>query len=287
MSTTLRLLGTGNPVPSSSRVGSSYLVETNGQTLLFDHGHGSHQRLLDSGGSAAGVDVLFLTHLHYDHCCDVPRLMLSRWDQADHRVPALRVFGPPGTRTFLARLFGPQGAFSPDLRARINHPMSVEIFKGRGGEGSRRWLTCDVTEIGAGDRVAEGDWSVTVAEVPHAQPYLTCLACRLETPDGVLVYSGDSGPCESMRELARGADVLLHMCANISGEEAAPMSGASAMPHKALAWLAQDCGVKTLVPTHINPGMERRRDELMADMAAIYGGRLVWAEDLLEVTVGG
>lgn len=281
------LLGTGNPVPSTSRVGSSYLVETGDNVMLFDHGHGSHQRLLDAGHAAAGITHLFLTHLHYDHCCDVPRLVLSRWDQAAHAVPPLVIHGPPGTRRFLDRLFGPDGAFSPDLRARINHPMSTAIFRERGGADVRPWPVFAATELAAGDQVNAAEWTLNVAEVPHAQPYLTCLAYRLETSGGVLVYSGDSGPCAAMEALSEGADMLIHMCANISGEEATPMSRASAMPHKELASLAEACGVKTLVATHINPGMERRRNELQGEMQALYNGRLVWAEDGMVLTVGG
>ncbi len=281
------LLGTGNPVPSASRVGSSYLVENGDALMLFDHGHGSHQRLLDAGHTAADISHLFLTHLHYDHCCDVPRLLLHRWDQAAHSAAPLVIHGPPGTRQFLDRLLGPSGAFSPDLRARINHPMSIEIFRERGGGADRPWPVYPATEVGPGDSIDGDGWAMRVAEVPHAQPYLTCLAYRLEAADGVLVYSGDAGPCASMRNLAQGADLLIHMCANVSGEEAAPMSGASAMPHRALAMLAEDCAVKTLVASHINPGMDRRRNELQADMQAIYNGRLVWAEDMMELTVGG
>ena len=53
--------------------------------------------------------------------------------------------------------------------------------------------------------------------MPHAQPYLTCLALRLDTDSGSLVYSGDTGPSKALEKLVQGCDVLIHMCANIRG----------------------------------------------------------------------
>ena len=41
------------------------------------------------------------------------------------------------------------------------------------------------------------------------QPYLECLAFRLDADEGSICYSGDSGLCEPLIELARGCDVLV------------------------------------------------------------------------------
>jgi ribonuclease BN (tRNA processing enzyme) len=47
----LWLLGTGTPTPSTRRVCSGYLVQTDNAYLVFDHGFGAHQRLLEIGFS--------------------------------------------------------------------------------------------------------------------------------------------------------------------------------------------------------------------------------------------
>ena len=73
----LTLLGTGTPAPSLTRQSSGYLIDVVGDVLVWDHGPGSHQRLLEGGRRATEVTHAFFTHLHYDHCMDYARLVLS------------------------------------------------------------------------------------------------------------------------------------------------------------------------------------------------------------------
>ena len=61
----IRLLGTGTPTPSLRRMGSSYLVESGGDVILFDHGSGAYHRLLESGIRPTQVSHLFFSHLHF------------------------------------------------------------------------------------------------------------------------------------------------------------------------------------------------------------------------------
>ena len=94
--------------------------------------------------------------------------------------------------------------------------------------------------------------------VEHFRPYLICYAYRLETPQGVFVYSGDTGPTAAMRTLAKGADVPV--CHYVTDTQLNEGFAESCMGHKELAALARDCKVKTLVTTHITeqfdkPGM--------------------------------
>src|SRR5206468_8084219 len=63
----LWLLGTGTPTPSVRRMCSGYLVEINGDFIVFDHGFGAHHRLLETGISATQVSHAFFSHHHYDH----------------------------------------------------------------------------------------------------------------------------------------------------------------------------------------------------------------------------
>lgn len=50
---------------------------------------------------------------------------------------------------------------------------------------------------------------VLAALVNHA-PMFPAFAYRFETPDGVIVFSGDTGRNDNLIELAQGADVLVH-----------------------------------------------------------------------------
>ena len=284
----LRLLGTGTPVPSLKRMSSGYLLCTGDDVILFDHGPGAYHRLMEAGVGATDVTHVFISHLHYDHCADLIRLFLNRWDLGGGMVAPMKIFGPPGLQQFIDRLFGPEGAFAPDLTARIEHPDSHRVYESRGGTLPRPWPETGVTEIEEGD-VVEGDgWRLTLANVPHVQPYLVCYGYRFEAADGVFTYSGDGAPCKAMGELARDTDVLVHVCSRAAGVDADAAQPAGGAGHKKLAQLAQDAGVKTLVTSHLQPSIDREglKERLTADMEEIYEGRLIWGEDLMEIAIG-
>jgi len=86
----ITLLGTGNPAPSLKRMGSGYIVEVGKDVIVFDHGPGSHHRLLETGTKATDVTHTFFSHLHYDHFMDFPRLLLTRWDSGAAQILSSR-----------------------------------------------------------------------------------------------------------------------------------------------------------------------------------------------------
>ena len=286
--TRLQLLCTGTPTPLAHRGGSSYLVRTGGETLVFDCGPASVRRMLEAGVELPSIDHLFLTHLHYDHCVDYAYLVLTRWDQGVGRIPELRVYGPPPTAHMSRRLLAPDGAFGPDLEARTVHPGSHFVYEARGGVMPRRRPDPQVREVGHGDRVETAGWQVEVAEVVHVQPQLTCLAYRLTTPGGTIVFGGDTAPVESLTELSRGADVLLHMCHFITGAEDDERLTGSCSGHLDAAATARDAGVGTLVLVHLTEQLETPgvRERVLHEVGEVFGGQVILGQDLLEVPLG-
>ena len=286
----LTLLGTGTPTPSLKRASSGYMLEIGDDVILIDHGPGSHHRLLEAGRRAVDVSHVFFSHLHYDHCSDYVRLMLTRWDQGADRIPELKVYGPPPIARMTSLLFGEDGAFAPDINARIQHQGSIDIFVARGGQPPRKWPAPEVTELTASDRVEGDGWTLKSAPASHVQPYLECYAYRFDSAEGSVCYSGDSGGvAPALIELARGCDVLIHMNHYYSGTEPTDIYRVVCGNHEDVAKVAQAAGVKTLVLTHFleqidQPGL---REHIVREIAKTYGGHIVWGEDLMEVPVGG
>jgi len=136
--------------------------------------------------------------------------------------------------------------------------------------------------------VYEGhDWSVTAAPAEHVQPYLDSLAYRLDTADGSIVFTGDTQPCQSVVELARGADVMLCMCwddqerMNENGEFGGQCGTTGA------ARMAQAAGVKKLVLSHIGPHLSQHGplEKGIADVSKLYDGAVLFAEELMSFEV--
>jgi ribonuclease BN (tRNA processing enzyme) len=285
----LTLLGTGTPTPSLRRMCSGYLIRCGEDVILFDHGFGAHHRLLELGVRAVDVSHLFLTHLHYDHMGDVPRLLLTRWDQGAGKTDELKIYGPPPTRRVIAGMLDRNGVFGPDLVARTEDESSLNVYAARGGDGARRWPSPSVQEIAPGDCVEGGRWRVRVARAEHFAPHLNCCAFRFETDACAIVYSGDSGPAESVKQLAKECDVLIHMCHYMSGTAFSPEFAKSCCGHLELAALAAEAGVRTLVLTHITEQFDRPglRERVISEMAQIFKGIIIFGEDGMAIPIKG
>ncbi|HVG83167.1 MAG TPA: MBL fold metallo-hydrolase [Vicinamibacterales bacterium] len=283
----ITLLGTGTPAPSLGRQSSGYLFEVGGDLLVMDHGPGAHHRLMERGFRATDVTHAFFSHLHYDHCLDYPRLVLQRWDMGAGHIPELQVFGPPPLARSTALLFGDEGVYGPDIRARIEHRSSLDVFTSRGGALPRLRPDPRVREVRPGDLVEGAGWRVTVGHASHVQPFLECLAFRLDSDEGSVCYSGDSGPCEELAALARGCDVLIHMNHYFSGTEPSPEYRAACGNHRDNAALAERAGVKMLVLTHLLTSIDQPgvRERIVHEIQAEFAGTVIWGEDLMQLSL--
>ena len=281
------LLGTGTPAPSLQRASSSYLVDLDGSVVLFDFGPGAYHRMMEAGYAATAVTDLVFSHLHYDHCLDYARLVMTRWDQGAGQIPELNVYGPAHTARMTRLLFAVDGVFGPDIEARTTLEPSVQVYESRGGTRPRKGPDPAVREIASGDIVEGRSWTLKTVSVPHAQPALECLGFRLDAPTGSFAYSGDAGPSGAFARLAAGSDVLVHMTYQISGTAPGTEWTRGAAGHLEAAQVAADARVRTLVVSHVSNQMDVPgvRERLIAEMAEIFEGNIVWGEDLMDVPV--
>jgi ribonuclease BN (tRNA processing enzyme) len=213
----LTIVGCAGSTPAPSSPASCYLVEHDGFRLVLDLGNGSFgplQTYVDPGA----VDAVFLSHLHADHCLDVAPFVV--WHRYSGRSPKVRVplYAPVAAERRLALAYDADGDGITD------------VF--------------DFVPVGSGS-FALGPFEVTLARTAHP---IECYAIRLSVDGRSLVYTGDTGPCERVVDLARGADVLLAEAAHPPGPGLPPglhLTGREAAEHAAAA------GVGRLLLTHI------------------------------------
>jgi len=281
----LTLLGTGTPAPSKHRAGSGFVVQIEGETFVFDHGPGAHARMIQAEIPITEVTQLFLTHFHYDHFTDAASLVLRRWDQGAGKIPDLSVYGPQPASHIFQLMFGQGGIFEGDIDARTQNESSVAIYHARGGGGTRTRPRPEVTELENGSTVCGDGWTVRAVETPHTQPQLNSLAYRLDCNEGSLVYSGDTGPCDKLVDLAQGADIMIHMCHCVSGTEYNRAMSCGVAGHKLAAKHAERAKVRTLVLTHLTDQIDTdgTRELVVKELGEIYPGRVIWGEDLKTI----
>ena len=209
----IHVLGAGTPTPTPTRFGSSYVVDVAGEKVMIDCGPATTHKMVKAGLWPTEIDYLFFTHHHFDHDVDYPCFLLCRWDQSVGRENRLQVYGPPPTEKFTDDILREDGGlFAHDWKTRVENPSSQQLHVNRGGTLPRKPPDVFAKDVGPG-KVFSGDgWEVTAAEAEHVQPYLDSLAYRIDSPEGSMVFTGDTQPCDSVVDLARGADIMLCMC---------------------------------------------------------------------------
>ena len=285
----LWLLGTGTPTPSLRRMCSGYVARIGDEYLVFDHGFGAHHRLLELGIPATQVSHLFISHHHYDHMGDYPRLLLTRWDQGAGKIKELEVYGPPPLKAITARLIDDDGAFGPDLISRTRNQASIDVYQARGGLGQRARPAPVLHEIAEDAVIETRNWKVSVAPVHHFAPHLVSYGFRVDADGQSFVYSGDTGPCRALTALAKDCDVLVHMCHYYSGTAPSKTFEAFTMGHRELAEAAAQANARSLVISHVTEQFDRPgiRERVIKEVAEIYKGNIYFGEDCMEIPLGG
>ncbi len=275
----LTILGSGTPEAYERRASSGYLLEVGEERLLFDCGGGAVDRLLKAGYKPSDVDVLFFSHLHSDHMMDYARLVHAAWDEGGK---PLSVIGPPPIGDITKKLFGKDGVFADDLRARTELLSSQEVWVARGGRLPRPWPAPEVTEIKPGFVRKGTGWTVQSCEVPHAQPALICMAFSVTDGRSKFAYSGDAAICPALENLCSDADLLLHWCYRLDGEIMHPAMLDLTPTPTDIAKMAARQGVKHLVLTHIRRQMDEpgKHEGAHAAMKAVFASRSEITEDL-------
>ena len=281
------VLGAGTPTPTPTRFGSSYVVKTGDEYIMVDCGPAATYKLVKAGLWPTDIDYLFFTHHHFDHDVDYPCFLLCRWDQSIGSEERLRVYGPTLTEKITEAIIGENGVFAHDWKARVNHPLSQRVFMNRGGTLPRKPPDVFAKDVGPGKVYSGKDWEVTAAHAEHVQPYLDSLAYRLDTPDGSVVFTGDTQPCRTVVELAKDADAMLCMCWDDQEVMEENGEAPSSCGTTGAAQMAEEAGVKKLVLVHVGPNLSRHgaMEKGIGDVKNIYGGDLIFSEELMSFQI--
>lgn len=232
-------------MPGPGAAASGYLLEADGFVLGVELGNGTLANL-QALRDPFDLDALVFSHLHPDHCADFSALAVLRryhpnppYGRRPRRLP---VYAPLEAPQRLAN------AYAPHESERVETDLA------------------DVFEFHSLDACAMhiGPFDVTAAPVKHPT---ASFGLRFEAGGRTLTYTGDTGPCHALDELAAGADVLLseaswtdapHRPADLH------LSGAQA------GVLARQAQVGRLLLTHIAPWSDA--DAVLAEASKEYPG---------------
>lgn len=272
--TQLVLLGTGTPNAEPGRYGSALAIVVNGTPYLVDAGAGVVHRANEAylngveGMALKGLATVFLTHLHTDHTVGLPDLIFTPW--VLEREEPLKVFGPEGTEEMAEDL---AHAYRRDVQIRLN---GLEPANHTG-------YRVEAKDVGPGVVYQDPNLKVTAFEVKHGD-WPQAFGYRFETPDRVIVISGDTSPSDAIPEYCHGCDILVHEVYSQAGwERRSPewqrYHAAFHTSGPELGHLASLADPKLLVLTH-QLLWGSTPDELVAEVRREFSGPIVYGKDL-------
>ncbi|MEU6086206.1 MBL fold metallo-hydrolase [Streptomyces sp. NPDC047085] len=236
MPLSLTVLGTASPHPGPDRPCSGYLLSGGGAEVWVDAGPGTFaalQRYTDP----SRLTAIWISHLHADHSADL--------------LAAAYAFAFGGmTPAVPVPVYAPQDC-ARRIAAFLGRPDS-DFLKG----------VFDFRALYDGHDVRHWNLRLTARAVAHGTE---AYGLRAECQGSVLAYSGDSGPCAALTELAVNAD--LFVCeADIDehrGGEQVHLTPEDA------GRIAQEARVRELLVTHVGPTLSR--ESATARAAAVSG----------------
>jgi ribonuclease BN (tRNA processing enzyme) len=226
----LTVVGCSGSYPGPESAASCYLVEEelDGRTwrILLDLGNGALGQL-HRYADPLDVDAVLLSHLHADHCLDLCGYYVMRKYHPTGPQPQIPVWGPAGTAERMAR------AYDLPLDPGMTEEFAFKEY------GSHAHADGTVMEL--------GPFRVEARQVVHP---VAAYALKVTAGGRTLVYSGDTGPCPQLDEVATGAHLLLAEASFRSVDDNPPdlhMTGTDC------GRTASRAGVERLVLTHVPP----------------------------------
>ncbi|MFC1885001.1 MBL fold metallo-hydrolase [Thermodesulfobacteriota bacterium] len=250
------VLGSGTGFPLAYRASPGIILKTGGHSALFDPGPGTLRQMARLGIDFQSIERIFLTHFHPDHTSDLIHFLFAKknFSKRQKNRP-VTIVGPVGLEIFFQRL---QKVYGHCLEL----PESLIIIEELG------------IEMGSGRDY--GSFTISVQSTRHTSE---SIAYRLENIEGKsAVFSGDTGFCAEIIDLARDADVIVLEC---SFPEVSPDDGH--LTPSLAGKVAQLAGVRKLVLTHFYP--EVLKTDIVSLCRKNFDGELILASDLLQIRV--
>ncbi|GAA1440735.1 MBL fold metallo-hydrolase [Nocardiopsis tropica] len=248
----LTIIGSSGSFPGPDSPASCYMLEADGYRLLLDMGNGALgalQRYID----IYSVDAVYLSHLHADHCFDLCSYWVARMFHPEGAKPRIPVYGPRGVADRVAEAYG----LEPD-------PGMTEVF--------------DFHELVPG-ALEIGPFTARVDYVNHP---VEAFGIRLEHGGASMAYSGDTGVCDSLVELATDTDLFLCEAAfqdHLEHPKDMHLTGSEAGDH------ANRARTRELLLTHLVPWND---DEVtLAEASSTFAGPIGLARSGQVHAIGG
>jgi ribonuclease BN (tRNA processing enzyme) len=218
----VRFLGTNGWFDSETGNTICTLLEASDRYVVLDAGNGIHKlgRYIHDKKPV----YLFLSHFHFDHIEGLHTIVKLTLPQG------MKVFGMEGAET--------------TLRAVIRKPYTVPLDEGP--------FPVHVYEVPRD--AAEAPFLEDFGYLVHSDP---CMGFRFRLDGKTVAYCTDTGVCDNLLRLGRGADLLITECSELSGRHSDQWPHLN--PEEAVE-AAKKAGARRLALTHFTAHLYDSRE---------------------------
>ena len=276
---TITILGTTAGAPTKDRGHAAlHVSHDDGETLslLFDCGEGTQRQLMRAGINLMDIDNIFVTHWHGDHCLGLAGLIDTMGFEGRQRPLYVHSPEPRRLKIFLAvtrshrkfKVISRKVPFRGRKKALVFENARLRVYASPVDHGvpavayaveEKEKINIDAEKAAAAGLPRSGRIYGELKKTGNAvfagrKIYLNDVSAA--GTGKKIVYSGDTEICGSLRDLVRGADLLVQDCTYFydTGDEAR-------YPHASLpevAAMTREENVKRTVLTHLS----RRHDNI-------------------------
>ena len=257
-----QFFGTSGALATAHRDNTALAFSSPDEVVLVDCPGSPYQKILKAGLDPMKVSALIVTHRHADHVYGLPSLAHSM-GLAGRRT-TLRVYALAETMPILR-------GFMQIFPLEAKMPYRIELHEIPPAEGH--------------ELLQAKGLRICSSPVVHGAPSIA-LRVEFDLPAerGVVVYSCDTSPCESLIALARGADVLVHEATFLHDEAARAKTDGHTTGFQA-GEVATCAGAKRLLLCHFVDYLHDRLEELRQEALRAFSGPVEIPEEFREYRV--
>jgi ribonuclease Z len=254
---TLYFIGTGGSVATEERDNTSFIILNQETAVLIDCPGSVIQKLKKIGVDPQNVHTMIITHVHPDHIYGLPSMIHSM--MLDECV--IEILGSETSVKFCADLLDLFSLRNKKVKCKVNFMPVVE------GENYR----------------ISPSLNCSFYSVPHS-PSSMAVGFHLRDKGKRLLYSGDTPRFPELLQRMKMIDLLIHDCSAPSRFfKKYPSLYSMHTDSLALGEMAQEAGVKHLVPCHFFGELDFSLDEIEREIRISYRGELTIPADFSKI----
>ncbi len=247
------ILGSANAVSDENHENSHLVVMVDSRAILIDCVGNPVSNLKKAGVDIHAISDIILTHFHPDHVSGYPLLLLDMWLLG--RTEPLNVYGLEHTIT------------------RAQKMMDLFDWDRWPGFFTVNYVTVEeqpLTEV-----LSDADLRLLTSPVKHLIPTIG-LRFEMKKTGTVFVYSSDTEPTDTVIELAKDADVLIHEAnGNSVGHSSREQCG----------MVATQASVKQLYLIHYPT--DSNLEKIIDEARTTFDGPVFACTDLMNIDLNG